>query len=248
MSHIVALSGGKDSTAMALWLAENIHRDDFDGVAVDAISHPLQDSGLVAIRQNVNQGGYADVREHAPGTMNQEQFVNPKPLRGMRLVGGIELGDVLTEDVADGLFVNANIGGDFTEGPFQRTPFDVLHQSPGHVAFLIHVADGLMEGLAAFQAFVPLAFDHDSDSLALHGSVHEPLFLEAVTLQGRVNNSAPDTDCGGNAVLSRAKQINVAFTDGNGVPPFKVQKIGQVNTVTTSDFTVPVMEGLYGYC
>ena len=101
MSHIVALSGRKGSTAMALWLAENIHRDDFDGVAVDAISHPLQDSGLVAIRQNVNQGGYADVREHAPGTMNQEQFVNPKPLRGMRLVGGIELGDVLTEDVAD---------------------------------------------------------------------------------------------------------------------------------------------------
>ena len=28
----------------------------------------------------------------------------------------------------------------------------------------------------------------------------------------------------------------------------KVQQVGQVNTVTKSDFTVPVMEGLYGYC
>ena len=91
------------------------------------------------------------------------------------------------------------------------------------MAFLVHVADGLVEGLAALQAFVPLAFDHDSDSLALHGSVHEPLFLEAVTLQGRVNNSAPDTDGWGDGVLSRDKQINVAFADGKGVPPFKVQ-------------------------
>ena len=82
---------------------------------------------------------------------------------------------------------------------------------------------------------LPLAFDHDSDSLALHGRVHEPLFLEAVTLQGRVNNSAPDTNGWGNGVLSRDKQINVAFADGKGVPPFKVQEVGQVNTVTKSD-------------
>lgn len=66
--------------------------------------------------------------------------------------------------------------------------------------------------------------------------------------RGRVNNSAPDTDGGRNGVLSRDKQINVAFADGKGVPPFKVQKIGQVNKVAKSDSSVPVMEGLYEYC
>ena len=60
--------------------------------------------------------------------------------------------------------------------------------------------------------------------------------------------SAPDTDGWGDGVLSRDKQINVAFADGKGVPPFKVQQVGQDNTVTKSDFTVPVIEGLYGYC
>ena len=47
--------------------------------------------------------------------------------------------------------------------------------------------------------------------------------------------------------MSRDKQIDVASADGKGVPPFKVQQVGQVNTVTKSDFTVPVIEGLYGY-
>lgn len=70
----------------------------------------------------------------------------------------------------------------------------------------------------------------------------------AVTLQGRVSNSAPDTDGWGGCVFSRDKQINVAFADGKGVPPFKVQEISQEHTVTKSDFSVPVTGGLYGYC
>ena len=89
---------------------------------------------------------------------------------------------------------------------------------------------------------------HEMGVLALHGSVHEPLFLKAVTLQGRVHNSTPDTDGRGDGVLSRDKQINVAFADGKGVPPFKVQKIGQVNKVSKSDLSVLVTGGLYGYC
>lgn len=123
-----------------------------------------------------------------------------------------------------------------------------LLQSPGHASLLIHVGDGLVEGLAALQALVPLAFDHDTDSLPLHRGVHESLFLEAVTLQGRVNNSAPDTNGRGDGVLSGDKQINVAFADSKGVPPFKVQQVCQENKVSQSDFSVPVTEGLHGYC
>ena len=37
----------------------HIHRDDFDGVAVNAFVHPLQDRGLIAILQNVDQRGNA---------------------------------------------------------------------------------------------------------------------------------------------------------------------------------------------
>ena len=110
-----------------------------------------------------------------------------------------------------------------------------------HTEIPVVIETGAQPPLDANGCLVPLG-------LSLHTeSVHEPLFLEAVTLQGRVNNSAPDTDGWGDGVLSRDKQINVAFADGKGVPPFKVQKIGQDNKVTKSDFTVPVLQGLYGY-
>ena len=78
----------------------------------------------------------------------------------------------------------------------------------------------------------------DANSLALHGSVHEPLFLKAVTLQGRVHNSTPDTDGRGDGVLSRDKQINVALTDGEGVPSFQIQDVRQEHRIARSDFNV----------
>ena len=214
----------------------------FDGDAFGALVERFGCAADFVVMPDIVAGGRDSL------AFSVSWFPRLRGLRGLRFVSGVQLGDVLPEDIADRLFVNANIGGDFGEGAFQRTPLDVLHQSPGHVSLLIHVGDRLVEGLAALQALEPLTFDHDSDSLAVHGRVHEPLFLKAVTLQGRVSNSAPDTDGWGSGVFSRDKQINVAFADGKGVPPFKVQEISQEHTVTKSDFSVPVMEGLHGYC
>jgi len=50
---------------------------------------------------------------------------------------------------------------------------------------------------------------------------------DAMTLQGRVNNATPDTDGGGNGVLSRDDKVGFVFVDGKGVPPFQIQDIGQ---------------------
>lgn len=116
------------------------------------------------------------------------------------------------------------------------------------MAFVIHVGDELVEGLTALQAFVPLAFHSDSDSLSLRRGVHEDLVLDAMPLQWRISKTASDTDLRGDGVFSRDEKIIVFLTGGKGVPPFKVQKIGQANTVTKPDFSVPVTGGLYGYC
>lgn len=50
------------------------------------------------------------------------------------------------------------------------------------------------------------------------------------------------------SVFSRDEKIIVFLAGGEGVPAFKVQEIGQANTVTKPDFSVPVTGGLYGYC
>jgi hypothetical protein len=110
------------------------------------------------------------------------------------------------------------------------------------------MGDELLEGLTALQAFVPLAFHPDSDSLSLRRGVHEDLVLDAMPLQRRIGKAASDTDGRSDRVLSRDEQIIGFLAGGKGIPAFQVQQVGQATNVAKPDFSVPVTGGLDGYC
>lgn len=110
------------------------------------------------------------------------------------------------------------------------------------------IGERLEERLLALQTLVPLALHHDPGTFSVDGRVHEGLPLDSVALQCRVHNATPDADGGSVVVLGWNHDVVVVLLAGQSFPAVQSKQVWQENTVAKPDFTVPVVEGLYGYC
>jgi len=79
----------------------------------------------------------------------QLDFIDTQPNRCLALKLHLEAGDVLVEDVTDGLFVNADLFGNICIGIFERLATNPTRKAFGHFAPSVHFRHRSRESLVA---------------------------------------------------------------------------------------------------
>lgn len=212
--------------------------NDLDLLGFHQFGHPLCDGGFVAVNEKVHHCVLGNVGEHTAKPTSEFKFVNAKPYRGFRHPSGVQVADVLKEDIPDRLFVQANVASHFGEGAVQGSTLDVLQKSPGHHSFVVQEVERLEERLSAFQAFVPLASDSHHRTLAVDRGVDEALDLNTVPLQLRPLDTAADTELNGAGVLGGNNHVVLIFLPIQHVTTFNSKNVGQETRITRSDSSV----------
>lgn len=143
----------------------------------------VDDAGLLAVSQQVNNMMAVNVGKNATVLVQQVQLVNAQIKQlgfwKTRLNGIREF----AEQNANQLFINAHFISNAGKGSAQGLRANVVDQALCHEMVFMHVRQGFKKGLATFAATIAFALNHDSHALVSDGNIQIQLGLDLMPVE-----------------------------------------------------------------
>ena len=174
---------GEYGLSRILVRSPHINRQPLDHPRVLEVIQPGRDAGLVSVREHVYGQAVHHVRDDAAQLSINLCFINAQPFRKPRLVLDVELGNIVTSQVANGLVVATDMLCDPDEGIAQALRLDVVNTPDRHAHFVLYATQGLNERAAALTALVPLGVGKDANRAATDRAISDVDWLRAVLVK-----------------------------------------------------------------
>jgi len=154
-----------------------------DHASISEAMQPASQGEFVTICKHLDRFSVAYVGNDAAHLPVNLSFINAKPGRKRRMVIGINLRDVLSSDIPNGLVVAPNVVSNAQERVFKALVFDECNASLSHTHIVLNASQWLNKRSSALSALVPLHIGYDADMVPSDRAVAVGNWFCAVPVQ-----------------------------------------------------------------